>query len=46
MKKKISLTLSLKCELNKLVSSKKHSETFKRTVSRLYEMTLTKKSSI
>ena len=40
--KKISLTLSLESELKKISSSKKHSETFKRTVSRLYEMTLSK----
>ena len=40
--KKISLTLSLETELKKISSSKKHSETFKRTVSRLYEMTLSK----
>ena len=42
--KKISLTLSLESELNKISSSKKHSEIFKRTVSRLYEMTLSKDS--
>ena len=41
--KKISLTLSLNCELNKLGTSKKHSKIFKRTISRLYEMTLSKK---
>ena len=40
--KKISLTLSLESELKKISSSKKHSEIFKRTVSRLYEMTLSK----
>ena len=42
--KKISLTLSLNCMLDKLRSSKKHSKIFKRTLSRLYEMTLSKKS--
>ena len=42
--KKISLTLSLETELKKISSSKKHSEAFKRTVSRLYEMTLSKNS--
>ncbi len=42
--KKISLTLSMETELKKISSSKKHSETFKRTVSRLYEMTLSKNS--
>ena len=40
--KKISLTLSMVSELKKISSSKKHSEVFKRTVSRLYEMTLSK----
>ena len=40
--KKISLTLSMDSELKKISSSKKHSEVFKRTVSRLYEMTLSK----
>ena len=40
--KKISLTLSLETELKNISSSKKHSEIFKRTVSRLYEMTLSK----
>ena len=44
--KKIKLTLSLNCEFDKLGTSKKHSEIFKRTISRLYEMTLSKKSSI
>ena len=42
--KKISLTLSLNCMLDKLGTSKKHSKIFKRTLSRLYEMTLSKKS--
>ena len=42
--KKISLTLSMESELNKISSSKKHSEIFKRTVSRLYEMTVSKNS--
>ena len=40
--KKISLTLSMASELKNISSSKKHLETFKRTVSRLYEMTLSK----
>ncbi len=40
--KKISLTLSMASELKNISSSKKHSEVFKRTVSRLYQMTLTK----
>ena len=44
--KKIKLTLSLNCEFDKLGTSKKHSKIFKRTISRLYEMTLSKKSSI
>ena len=42
--KKIRLTLSMESELKKMRSSKKHSEIFKRTVSRLYEMTLSKNS--
>ena len=42
--KKISLTLSLNYALDKLGTSKKHSKIFKRTLSRLYEMTLSKKS--
>ena len=37
--KEISLTLSLPVELIKLSSSKKHLEIFKRTLSRLFEMT-------
>ena len=37
--KKITLTLSLANELKFLGSSKKHLEVFKRTISRLYEMT-------
>ena len=40
--KKISLTLSMESELEKISSSKRHSEIFKRTVSRLYEMTASK----
>ena len=40
--KKISLTLSMESELEKISSSRRHSEIFKRTVSRLYEMTLSK----
>ena len=42
--KKVSLTLSLNCMLDKLETSKKHSKIFKRTLSRLYEMTSSKKS--
>tara|TARA_B100000674_G_C37736428_1_gene866758 strand:- start:149 stop:952 length:804 start_codon:yes stop_codon:yes gene_type:complete len=42
--KKISLTLSLASELKKINSSKKHAKVFKRTISRLYEMTLSKNS--
>ena len=41
--KKISLTISLNCTLEKLGTSKKHLKIFKRTLSRLYEMTLSKK---
>ena len=37
--KKIRLTLSLEENLDNLGSSKKHSTTFKRTVSRIFEMT-------
>ena len=37
--KKIKLTLSLEKNLDSLPSSNKHSEIFKRTVSRLFEMT-------
>ena len=40
--KKITLTLSMASELKNISSSKKHLETFKRTISRLYEMTLSK----
>ena len=40
--KKISLTISMNSRLKKIGSSKKHSEIFKRTISRLYEMTLSK----
>jgi cell division protein ZapE len=36
--KKIRLSLSLKVNLDNLGSSKKHSEVFKRTISRLFEM--------
>ncbi len=43
--KKISLTLSTESELEKISSSKRHSEIFKRTISRLYQMTLSKNSS-
>ena len=42
--KKIILTISIASELKKIGTSKKHSEIFQRTTSRLYEMTLTKKS--
>ena len=44
MKKKISLTLSLETDLSNIGTSKKHSETFKRTISRLHEMTASKLS--
>ena len=40
--KKIILTLSMEKEISNLGTSKKHSETFKRTTSRLYEMTASK----
>jgi cell division protein ZapE len=40
--KKIKLTLSLASSLEKIGSSKKHSDVFKRTLSRLYEMTMSK----
>ena len=40
--KKIILTLSMNSDLNNIGTSKKHSETFKRTTSRLYEMTMSK----
>ena len=39
MKKKIKLTLSSEENLDNLSSSDKHSEVFKRTRSRLFEMT-------
>ncbi len=42
--KKIKLTLSMDTKLAKVTSSKKHSDVFKRTLSRLYEMTLSKNS--
>ena len=42
--KKISLTLSMESDLEKISSSTRHSEVFKRTVSRLYEMTASKDS--
>ena len=42
--KKINLTLSLEKDLSKIGTSKKHSETFKRTTSRLQEMTASKLS--
>jgi len=44
--KKISLTLSLESELEKISSSRRHSQVFKRTVSRLYEMTASKDSLV
>ena len=40
--KKIILTLSMNSDLEKIGTSKKHSKTFKRTTSRLYEMTTSK----
>ena len=42
--KKINLTLLLETDLNNIGTSKKHSETFKRTTSRLHEMTASKLS--
>ena len=42
--KKISLTLSMERELSKIGTSKKHCEIFKRTTSRLHEMTRSKYS--
>tara|TARA_A100001015_G_scaffold212025_1_gene237751 strand:- start:48 stop:1091 length:1044 start_codon:yes stop_codon:yes gene_type:complete len=42
--KKISLTLSMESELEEISSSRRHSEIFKRTLSRLYEMTASKDS--
>ena len=39
--KKITLTLSLEDNLHNLSSSKKHSDIFKRTLSRMFEMTKT-----
>ncbi len=42
--KKIKLTLSMSSDLSKIGTSKKHSETFKRTTSRLHEMTMSKYS--
>ena len=42
--KKISLTLSMESCLSKIGTSKKHSEIFKRTTSRLHEMTMSKYS--
>ncbi len=40
--KKITLTLSMESGLSSIGTSKKHSETFKRTTSRLHEMTASK----
>ena len=42
--KKINLSLSMETSLNNIGTSKKHSETFKRTTSRLQEMTASKLS--
>ena len=42
--KKINLTLTMETDLNNIGTSKKHSETFKRTTSRLQEMTASKLS--
>ena len=42
--KKINLTLSMETDLNNIGTSKKHSEIFKRTTSRLHEMTASKLS--
>ncbi len=40
--KKIRLTLSMESDLSKIKTSKKHTEIFKRTMSRLHEMTMSK----
>ena len=42
--KKINLTLSMEAEIKNMGTSQKHSAIFKRTISRLYEMTLSKDS--
>ncbi len=42
--KKISLTLSMETDLSRIGTSKKNSEIFKRTTSRVYEMTTSKNS--
>ncbi len=42
--KKITLTLSMETDLIKIGTSKKHSDIFKRTTSRLHEMTMSKYS--
>ena len=42
--KKINLTISMETDLSEIGTSKKHSETFKRTMSRLHEMTASKLS--
>ncbi len=40
--KKIRLTLSMESDLSKIITAKKHTEIFKRTMSRLHEMTMSK----
>ena len=40
--KRVSITISMESVLSKIGTSKKHSETFKRTLSRLHEMTASK----
>ena len=42
--KKITLTISMEKDLRRIGTSKKHSETFKRTTSRLHQMTASKLS--
>ena len=42
--KKITLTISIEKDLRRIGTSKKHSETFKRTTSRLHQMTASKLS--
>ena len=44
--KKVNLTLSLNCKLDQLGTSKKHLKIFRRTRSRLYEMTLSKNTLV
>ena len=44
--KKVGLTVSMESEIARLGTSRKHAEVFKRTISRLYEMTLSNNSLI